>query len=280
MPSSRARRRMTPKPMSFCDMRTEPDIIQLAFRLAEAVSQLVAHVRAFCYDVMLAGHACPTCGGGLAMIRDGACRCMACGTIFDPTIAFQRCEACGGAPRLRIRRYECGHCGTEIISRFVFDGLVFDAAYFRQKVAESRERKRVQRERVRQMLAACRSPPIEVDPVGLDGLGALQAALDELTRSVEPAAVMPKRSEFDLRRYERHVQSHCMGGAVALAEIPPLIEDPRRDLIYRFIAIIFLAHAGLVHVWQEGSTIWVTNHDVDREGHAVFGTVEAADGVA
>lgn len=52
-----------------------------------------------------------------------------------------------------MRRYECAGCGTEIASRFVFDGLVFDANYFGQRMAEHRRRRREQRERVRQMLA-------------------------------------------------------------------------------------------------------------------------------
>ncbi|HNQ22564.1 MAG TPA: hypothetical protein PKK06_05660 [Phycisphaerae bacterium] len=266
--------------MSSCKTQVGPDIVRLAFMLADAVACLVARVRAFCYEVMLAGHACPGCGGNLVMVRDGACRCLACGRTFDPTVVFQTCAACGGRPRVRIRRYECNCCHAEIMSRFLFDGLVFDAAYFREKMAEHRERKHDQRERVRLMLAACRSPAVEVDPAGLDGLAALQAALDELTRSVEPAAAPPSRSDFDLHRYERHVQAQCTGSAIALADIPPLIEDPRRDLIYRFIAIIFLAHAGVLTVWQEGSTIWVTNHDADRERQAVSGAVEAADGVA
>ena len=269
-----------PQPMSSCDLRAGPDIIQFAFSVTEAVARFAVHARVFWYDVMLAWHVCPTCGGSLTMIRDGACRCLACGAAFDPTVAFQQCPACGGRPRIRIRRYECSRCQAEIVSRFLFDGLVFDAAYFRERMAASRERKQEQRERVRLMLADCRSPAAEVGPVGLDGLAALQAALDELTSTAEPQAAAPRQSDFDLRRYERHVQAHCMGRVVALTDIPPLIEDPRRDLIYRFIAVIFLAHTGVLAVWQEGSTIWVINHEVDREGHAVFGTVEAADGIA
>lgn len=266
--------------MSCCEPGAKPDMIRLAFAVAEAVAQLVTDVRALWYQVMLARHACPSCGGSLMMVRDGACRCLTCTATIDPTLAFQTCDACGGKPRLRIRRYECGRCHAEIISRFLFDGLVFDAAYFREKMADHRERKQAQRERVRQMLAGGRSPAAEIAPAGLDGLAALQAALDALVQSVEPAAAAPPRSDFDLRRYERHVTMHCLGRTVSLADIPPLIQDPRRDLIFRFIAIIFLAHAGTVRVWQEGSTIWVTHRETNREGQAVPGDVASADGVA
>lgn len=270
---------MTPTPNWSSEAHNEPGVVQLAFMLADAVARLVVHARAFCYQVMLSGHTCPACGGGLAMIRDGACRCLACGMTFDPTIAFQTCDVCGGRPRLRIRRYECRRCRAEIVSRFLFDGRVFDATYFRQKMAEHRERKQAQHERVRQMLAGCRSCPAEVAPLGLDGLAALRAALDGLTSSCEPVAAVPHRSEFDLQRYERHVLAHSRVEAIALTEIPPLIEDPRRDLVFRFIAIIFLAHAGVARVWQESSTIWVSHRETDREGQAVPGDVEDADGV-
>ncbi len=164
---------LTPMSMSSCKAPAGPDITRLAFLLAEAVAGLVARVRAFCHEVMLAGHACPTCGGGLVMVRDGACRCLACGRTFDPTVAFQTCDACGGRPRLRVRRYECRRCQAEIVSRFLFDGLVFDAAYFREKMAEHRKHRQAQRERVRQMLAACRSSAAEVDPAGVGWLARL-----------------------------------------------------------------------------------------------------------
>ena len=55
----------------------------------------------------------------------------AAGTGFDPTIAFQRCTACDGRIGLQIRRYRCRKCGSEVVSRFLFDGLVFNAEYFR-----------------------------------------------------------------------------------------------------------------------------------------------------
>ena len=67
------------------------DIIKLAFDLATAVQAFIAHARRFCYEVMLSGFACERCGGALAMIAESRCRCSACGHVFDPTVAFQRC---------------------------------------------------------------------------------------------------------------------------------------------------------------------------------------------
>ena len=244
--------------------RANASMIELVQHLLAAVAELMERARTLFYAVMLSGHACPGCGGRLAMIREGHCRCAGCAREFDPTIAFQECSACGGRLRVRIRRYECHLCGAPVRSHFLFDGLVFDAAYFRDKMAEHRKRKRAQRERVRQMLAANRSPIAEIGPAELEEFAALQAALDEMTRSVESPAAATKASEFDLHRYERHVEAQCRGCVIALTDIPPLIKDPHRDVIYRFIALIFLAHTGVVRVWQEGRDILVTH----RETHA------------
>lgn len=128
------------------------DIIRQAFRLMEVVTGFAGRVRKLYYAVMLLGHSCPKCGGRLIMIDEGRCQCRSCGHEFDPTVAFQRCSVCGGKPVLHIRRYQCSQCGADISSRFLFDGLVFDPLYFRQKMAESRQRKMQQREWIRKML--------------------------------------------------------------------------------------------------------------------------------
>ena len=77
------------------------------------------------------------------------------------------------------------------------------------------------------------------------------------------------RGQFDLRLYESHVQAHLRDHPVNLTGMPPLGENLRKDLIWRFIAIIFLAHAGVVDIWQKGQEIMVRKHEaiIDiREG--------------
>lgn len=249
----------------------EIDIIGLAFKLAEAVSRLVAHARRFFYEVVLSSYACPGCGGKLATLRDGRCRCMACGRDLDPTVTFQRCSACGGAPVLRIRRYRCRACGADVQSRFLFDGLVFDAEYFRQKMAESRHRKCDKREQVRKMLAESRSGPISPPAADLEAVPGLLDALNGLTAGVDVAAWLPLCKGFDLNRYQRHVQGYVRGVELAFDDIPPLDQDVRLDRIWRFIAIIFLAHAGQVIIEQEGQRILVRQNEADREGQGVPG---------
>ena len=159
------------------------NIIRAALRLAAKVTGFRQRAREFYYAVMLAEHRCPRCNQPLAMVRESWCGCRACGLAFDPTVAFQRCPSCGGAPR----------------------------------------------------------------------------------------------GGFDLRRYQTHIVAHLQEIPVGLDEIPPLIEDRRLDRIWRFIAVVFLAHAGTLDVWQEGMIIKVIKHETHAVGQGVPGETEEPD---
>jgi len=202
-----------------------------------------------------------------------------CRRDFDPTVTFQRCTVCGGTPRLRIRRYECSDCGSDIDSRFVFDGLVFDAEYFRRRMIEHRERKRKQRERVRRMLADSRSPALLPDALDLSGVPGLLDAINDLTSSPTKVAALEPKTGFDLKRYQRHIRAHIQEFPISFGEIPRLVEDARLDRVWRFVAIIFLAHTGLIDVWQDGLDVMVMQGEIDGEGQDVSGNLEDVDGV-
>lgn len=256
------------------------NIIRAALRLAARVAGVQQRARAFYYRVVLCEHRCPRCNGSLAMVRESWCRCRECGFAFDPTAAFQRCACCGGIPHLRVRRYVCDCCGQDIPSRFVFDGLAFDTEYFRQKMAEHRQRQRQQRERIRQMLAENRSSPVVLGGADLDSVPGLIDTLAALSAGPSETVRFVPRSSFDLRRYEAHVAAHLRVIAIGLDDIPPLIDDLRLDRIWRFIAIIFLAHAGTLDVWQEGTIIKVIKHETHTEGQGIPGETEELDRVA
>jgi hypothetical protein len=251
----------------------------MACELAEAVETFRVKARGFFYRVTLIGHRCPRCNGSLEMVSEGKCQCVSCGKGFDPTVAFQRCLACGGVPVVRVRRYQCRDCGADIESRFLFDGLVFDADYFRTKMAESRQRKQQQRERVRQMLAQSRSGDLALEHADLSSVPGLLEALNALTAGLDDDVAAEWRGQFDLRLYESYVRSHLRDHPVNLAGMPPLHENLRKDLIWRFIAVIFLAHVGEVEIWQDGQEIMVMKHEANREGQDVPGEPEAFDGV-
>ena len=255
------------------------DIIGLGLSLVEAVAALAGRARYFYYSVMLAGHVCPACGGNVSMVAEGRSRCRSCGHELDPTLAFQRCSSCGGKPELRVRRYRCRGCGADVASRFLFDGLVFDTEYFRQKMVEHRQKKKEQTERVRKMLAESRSPVLEMSgATDLTAVPGLVEALNGLTSGPAAGIVFQRGSDFDLERHESHLEAHIHEFPVSLDEIPSLGEDGRKERIWRFVAAIFLAHAAQIDIWQEGETIMVMKHETNGEGQDIPGDLEEADG--
>ena len=103
------------------------------------------------------------------------------------------------------------------------------------------------------------------------------AAIAEGVVTRAPGGVIEKR--FDLHRYQKHIQAHLRPFPTALDDLPPLSDNRRLDRVWRFVAIIFLAHAGLASVWQEGESILVKQREADRERSNVPGDSEQADGV-
>lgn len=216
---------------------------------------------------MLSAHGCPSCGGSLKMIGESRCACCECSYEFDPTVQFQRCPACEGRLRLRICRYVCQKCRADVPSRYVFDGVVFDHEYFRRKMAESRERQRERRAERQQQVAENRSASAEPPPVDLASVPGLLQALNGLSAIPELAAWAPLIQGFDLQRYEAHLQAHIGAIERRFDDLPALDENPRLDRIWRFIAIIFMAHAGRIRVRQQGPTILVAKtNETDTEG--------------
>ena len=255
------------------------DIIKLAFDMTGAVQRYVDKVRRFYYWVMLLGCRCPKCNSGLSMIAEGTCRCKSCMYEFDPTVEFQRCSECGSVLGLRVRRYYCKGCNTYLRSRFLFEGLVFEREYFKAKMAESRQRKKEQRERVRKMLAESRSDTLPLKAFDLDAVPGLLDALNGLTTDMDVGFEVRGHNDFDLKRYETHIQAHIQDFPMSLMDIPPLSENRRRDVIWRFIAVIFLAHTGIIDIWQDGQDIMVIKHETNRQGRGVFGEFEEGDRV-
>jgi len=253
------------------------NIIKRAFEMLEIVQCFFGKARKFYYMVVLLGHRCSKCNGKLSMIAESGCRCQSCGYEFDPTVEFQRCSKCGGKPVLRVRRYYCKDCNSEVISRFLFDTLPFEREYFKAKMAESRQRKKERRERVRKMLAESRSADLPLQIADLNGMPGLVEALNSLTAGLDTGFTVQTHDEFDLGHYERHIKAHIGDLPVNLLDIPPLSENGRKDVIWRFIAVIFLAHTGIIDIWQEDNDIMVIKHETDTERQGVFGEFEEAD---
>jgi hypothetical protein len=115
---------------------------------------------------------------------------------------------------------------------------------------------------------------------GIDDYVETPFILNSLTADLSTDFVTESRDEFDLKRYEKHIQAHIQDFPLSLGEIPPLSREcGRKDLIWRFIAAIFLDHAGIVDVWQENRDVMVIKHEADRERQDVHGELEEPDGI-
>ena len=107
------------------------------------------------------------------------------------------------------------------------------------------------------MLAQCRSGPLAFEAHDLNSVPGLIDALNGLTTGTEVSIPVELKGKFDLNRYQRHIKSYLDTEPTDLREIPPLITNLRLDLIWRFIAAIFLDHAGMINVYQQDRNIWV-----------------------
>ena len=132
-------------------------------------------------------------------------------------------------------------------------------------MVEHREHKRQQRERVKRMLAELRSGVIEAGPSDLDAVPDLVAALNALTDCADAELPGAPLVRFDLRRYPSHVCGHVGNEPITFDDLPHLEDDRRLNRIWRFVAIIFLAHSGVLDVRQHEQTIMVVKRETDRE---------------
>jgi hypothetical protein len=144
-------------------------------------------------------------------------------------------------------------------------------------MTESRQRKKDQKQRVQQMLAKCRSEPLALKAPDLNSAPGLVDALNGLTAGLDASVALELKDKFNLGHYQEHIRSHLESKPMDLRTIPPLAENLRLDLIWKFIAAIFLDHAGLVYIYQQDETIWVIK-DNYHKGQGISDEVEAIDG--
>jgi len=130
-------------------------------------------------------------------------------------------------------------------------------------MAESRQRKQERSEKFKQKITEIRSPAIEASPMDFEGVPGLIEALDGLTARENVFSIPGVQQRFDLNRYQRHIQAYLGDIEVCFEDIPPLEENARIDRIWRFIAMIFMAHEGVLEIEQEGREIMVSQIEVN-----------------
>jgi hypothetical protein len=124
---------------------------------------------------------------------------------------------------------------------------------------ESRARAKKKREEVRRLLAGSRSDPLSfMEPPCLESIPGLAEALNSfIGTEIAGACGYAPKSGFRMADYRNHILSLLGVGSRLFSDIAPLIEDYRRDKIWRFITLIFMAQDREVELTQYGRDILV-----------------------
>jgi hypothetical protein len=155
-------------------------------------------------------------------------------------------------------------------SGFIFDERVFDSAYFREMMRESRARARQRKEEMGRLLMEARSGslPLLEEP----SLESIHGLLEDLDLFVQqgsqdaPLSGFEPKEEFSMAQYRDHILASLGCGAVGFSVIPPIGEESRRDRAWRFITLVFMQNDRMVDLIQEGDNIWVQR--LANEAHA------------
>ncbi len=128
------------------------------------------------------------------------------------------------------------------------------------------------------MLAESRSGNLELPVADLSIVPGLEEALNSLTVDLAELVPWVPQEGFDLKRYQSHIQAHIQDFPISLEEIPPL-KNTRKDRIWRFVAVIFLAHMGFINIWQDGQVVMVIKNGSDTKGYGIHEDTESVDGL-
>jgi len=235
-------------------------LIQAIGGVLGRVAEFKEKVRAFYFEVILSPYQCPECNGRLHMTGQSECSC-SCGNIIDPTTAFQKSSCCAAGLVRKTYHYVCSRCQRIVPSRFLFDERVFDKTYFREMMRESRTRAKKRREAIAKLLAESRSGTLPfTDEPCLESLSGLIEDLDDFVQngSSEPCQLsFDTRPAFHMNDYRNHILSTLSWNPVLFSDINPIIEDHRRDRVWRFITLVFMQNDREVDFTQDGKELMV-----------------------
>jgi len=232
-------------------------LLQRFCQVQTRVTHFKERVKEFYFRVLLSQHECPECGGDLHMVGQSKCVCV-CGNLFDPTLMFQRSPCCEARLVRKTFHYACSRCHQTVPSKFLFDERLFDAAYFRVMMRDSRALKKKKREELSRLLANSRSgvQVLEEEP-RLELIPGLADALNNFVGQGIGSYEFTANPGFRINDYRKHILSIIGFGSRMFSDIAPLMEDNRRDKIWRFVTLIFMCQDCEVELTQYGNDILV-----------------------
>ncbi|MFC1896477.1 hypothetical protein ACFL0Q_07455 [Thermodesulfobacteriota bacterium] len=225
--------------------------------------------RDFYFDVLLTIYPCPVCGGRMKMTGQSQCTCR-CGNSLDPTVAFQKSSCCGAEVVRRTCHYACSRCHKIMPSRFLFDERLFDGAYFVEMMRESRKRATKKREEIKRLLAESRSGPLP--PMEEPSLESIPGLIEDLTDFIYEEGVETydfsgnPGTGFQMDQYRQHILSVLGWNSTLFSDIDSLVEDRRKDRIWRFVTLVFMYQSREVQLTQCGNDLQVQRayHETDQ----------------
>ncbi|EFK09978.1 conserved hypothetical protein [delta proteobacterium NaphS2] len=239
---------------------TDNPLIIAANQLNKTVAGFKVLAREYYFDVILSVHFCPECGGRIVMTGSSECRCE-CGNVFDPTLAFQKSTCCERRLRRKTLHYVCSDCGNVVPSLFLFNERLFDKAYFREMAGKSRARAARQKQEMGRILAESRSDVLLLtDEPRLKSITGLLEDLDDFigTPAPEPDFLrLDSDSVFRMADYRTHILHVVGDDCLMFSDIGPLVDDLRRDRVWRFITLIFMQNDREVMLTQYGNDFLV-----------------------
>jgi chromatin segregation and condensation protein Rec8/ScpA/Scc1 (kleisin family) len=154
----------------------------------------------------------------------------------------------------------------------------FDSDYFAQKMNEARARRKEERmRRIGEMLAQRSDPLVFDEPIRLDAVQGLTEALNGLVNSPVPIEIIHAflgREDFDLERFQNHILNSLGNTITSFDDLPPLLDEERKNRVYMFIALVYLFHYRKIILGQEGERLWVRRNEAYEQGSGISESVE------
>jgi hypothetical protein len=156
----------------------------------------------------------------------------------------------------------------------------FDRHYFASRMAEARERRKIERiRRIGEILAQRSGPVVFDEPICLDAVPGLTDALNGFVNIPIPIEIIHRfmgRDDFDLEGFQQHILTSLGDSVTTFDDLPPLLEQERKDRVFRFITLVFLAHTRKIVLWQEEERIWVKKNEIVAERCRISESVESS----
>ena len=234
-------------------------LITPMLQVNERIERYRSRARAFFHEVVLLPFACPACEASLTMTSTSRAKCNGCGQELNPTTTFQRSTCCGSALRLARQHYVCTTCRTIVPSRFLFVERVFDSNYFRQRMAESRERTRRRREELHRLMVREQSGQLDLTDVpSRDAVNELFAQLDVFVGVPEVSLdIFCEDDGVSIEAYRESLRCAMAGCMRRFDAFPPLHANRRTDRARRFVALVYMEHDREVVLHQRDNDILV-----------------------